>query len=483
MTLTMVLAYFAVTVLIGWIARRRVRRSTDEYFIAGRSVGTFANSWAFLATMASGGTIMASVGMTLFLGLPYTVSLAAGAPVGFAIASILVARPMRRVGQYTVPDFFNVRFANPVIRWASPIVILIASTVYMVAQLTGSGIIATVLLGWSHETGVIITGVIFVLYTSLGGFLSVTWNDVLQGILMVVMTVAFGVIAVFSVVNFADTFSRAAEQYPSYGMMGGGLPFWSYIGGFVTSAATICVLPHVIMRVYSARNTRSARLSLNYAMILYGVIVLSTALVLAPVATTLSNVEELKPDAIFFALSGNILPPFLQGLLAAAVLAAVMSTTAGLLMACNSAISNDLYARLLRPGASSSQVVRVATLSTWLVGVVAILLALNPPDFLVVLYVAAVGFLASAFFAPMILGIWWRRCTSRGAAAGLLGGVLSFAVAYFFFELPDSTEILIGIPVSFAATIAVSLTGSGPSAEQRALMESAHSSAEHPSPG
>lgn len=482
MTLLMVLAYFLVTVLIGWLAKRRVRQSTDQFFVAGREVGTFTNSWAFLATLASGGTVMAAVGMTLFLGLPYTVSLAAGAPLGFAVAAFLVARPMRRVGKYTVPDFFNERFANPLIRVLAPVIIVIASTAYMVAQLTGSGIIANAILGWDYKIGVLVTGLIFVLYTSLGGFLSVTWNDVLQGVLMVVMVVVFAVVAYFSVPSFGEVYARTTNEFPSYGSVGGGLSSWSYIGGFVTSATSICVLPHVVMRVYSARSTRSARLSLNYAMILYGVIVLSVAFVLAPIATTLPNIARLQPDTVFFALSASVLSPALQGLMAAAVLAAVMSTTAGLLMACNSAIGNDLYARVINPRASSKQVVRVATLSTWAIGIIATLLALNPPEFLVVLYVAAVGFLASAFFAPMILGIWWRRCTSAGAAAGMVAGAGSFLACYLGFDMPDSSEILIGIPVSIAVTALASLTHR-PSARERAVLATAHGATTSTAPG
>lgn len=477
MTITVVLAYFAVMVAIGWYATIRARRSTREFFVAGGSVGTFTNSWAFLATLASGGTIMAAVGMTLFLGLPYTLALAAGSPVGFAIASILVARPLRRVGRYTVPDFFRARFDSAVIRWVAPLVIVIASTVYMVSQLTVSGIVATALLGWSHEVGVLVTGLIFILYTALGGFLSVSWNDVFQGFLMVTMTVAFAVIAVLAVPSFPAVFAAAVAEFPAYGAVSGGLPVWSYVGGFVTSATTICVLPHVIMRVYSARSARSARLSLNYAMILYGIVVGAVALVLAPVAATLPGVAGTKPDAVFFALSGALLSPFLQGLMAAAVLAAVMSTTAGLLMACNSAIANDVFARILRPDASERRVVLVAMASTWVVGIVATLFALDPPEFLVVLYVAAVGFLAAAFFAPMILGIWWRRCTSAGAAAGMVTGIVSFSAAYLVLDLPSSSEILVGIPMSLAATVVVSLAGPAPSAAERAVADRAHAPA------
>jgi Na+(H+)/acetate symporter ActP len=112
-------------------------------------------------------------------------------------------------------------------------------------------------------------------------------------------------------------------KYPALGTVSEALPISSYVGGFLTLATAISVLPHVIMRVYSAKNVRSARLSLNYAMLLFGAMMLIAALILTPAAAALlPNLDLSEPDAVF--------------------LAAIMSTTAGLLMACNSAIGHDI---------------------------------------------------------------------------------------------------------------------------------------------
>lgn len=126
-------------------------------------------------------------------------------------------------------------------------------------------------------------------------------------------------------------------------------------------------------------------------------------------------------------------------------------------MACNSALAHDSYAKLIRPQASQREVVRAAGIATWIVGGIAMIFALNPPDFLIVLYTAAVGLLASSFFAPMILGIWWPRCTTRGATAGLFAGAVTFAAAFLLFDMPYSTELLVALPVSFVTSVGVSL--------------------------
>ncbi len=472
MTLTIVLGYFTVLLLIGWYARRRVRNSTDQFFVAGRSLGTFVNSWAFLASLASGGSIMAAVGTGLGLGLPYGASLVAGAIVGFAVASIFVARPLRRLGKYTVPDYFRSRYDSKLMRWAVPLIIIVASMAYIVAQMKGASIVASHLLGWEYETGLWITGIIFILYVSVGGFLSVTWNDIFQGILMFAMMIGFAVAALASLDSFGVAFTQTAVDYPTFGTVSEALPISSYVGGFLTWAVAISVLPHVIMRVYSARNVRSARLSLNYAMLLYATMMVLASLVLTPAAAALlPNLDLSNPDAVFLALSDHVFSPLGQGFVAAAILAAIMSTTAGLLMACNSAIGHDLYSQILRPHASERQVVRVASIGTWVVGVACILLAMNPPEFLVVLYTAAVGLLASSFFAPMVLGIWWRPANTRGAVTGMLTGAILFSGAVLLFDMPASTEVLIGLPGSFLVTIVASL------ATTERVREPAHSAA------
>jgi sodium/pantothenate symporter len=456
--LAIVLAYFVVLVVIGWAAYRKVKGSTDQYFVAGRNLGTFVNSWAFLASLASGGSVMASVGTALALGFPYGAALVAGAPVGFVVASVLVARPLRKLGKYTVPDYFDSRYRSTLMRWAVPIIIVVASMAYIVAQMKGASIVASHLLGWEYNTGLWITGLIFVLYVSIGGFLSVTWNDIFQGILMFAMMAGFGVAVMASIDSYSGTFSAATQSYPTLGSVSAALPMSSYVGGFLTWATAISVLPHVIMRVYSSRDVRSARLSLNNAMLLFGVMMLIAALVLTPAAATLiPDLDLSEPDAAFLLLSEHVFGPMGQGLVAAAILAAIMSTTAGLLMACNSAIGHDIYSKLVRPQASQKEVVRVASIATWVVGVAAIVLAMNPPAFLIVLYTAAVALLASSFFAPMVLGIWWPRTTTAGATAGMVVGAGVFAVAFAAFEMPASTEVLVALPACFVVTIIVSL--------------------------
>lgn len=457
MAIGIVVLYFLVLVVIGVMAHRRVKGSTDEFFVAGRSLGTFTNSWAFLASLASGGSVLATVGTGLALGWPYGSALLAGAPVGFVVASILVARPLRQLGRYTVPDYFRWRYNSTIIAWTVPIIIVLASSAYIVAQLKGASIVASYVLGVDYRWGLWGAGIAFVLYVAIGGFLSVTWNDIFQGILMVAAVAGFAVAVLTAMDGYGASYNEAMDRFPNLGAFAA-LPMASYVGALVTWAAAISVTPHVIMRVYSSKNVRSARISLNVAMLIFGAMMLMITFVLTPGAAVLmGDIDLSDPDAVFFALSETVLNPLMQGVVAAAVLAAIMSTTAGLLMACNSAVAHDIYATLLKPDASEKSIVRVAGVTTWIIGIIAIVLAMNPPEFLVVLYTAAVGLLAASCFAPMVLGIWWSKATIAGAVAGLLAGSVSFAIAFVGFDMPASSEVLVGLPLSIAAMVVVSL--------------------------
>lgn len=115
----------------------------------------------------------------------------------------------------------------------------------------------------------------------------------------------------------------------------------------------------------------------------------------------------------------SLLPAVVAGLVAAAILAAVMSTTDALLLAMSASIANDIYGTVFNPDASEERVVRIGTFATVGIGLVSIAIAaFDPPNVLVVLYTDATGMMAAAFFFPLVLGIWWKRTTTTGRSPG-----------------------------------------------------------------
>ncbi len=443
----LVLGYLGVCLGVGALATRRVLGSESEYWVAGRRIGTWTNAFAIMAAIASGGSLVGVLGLAYEGGIPATLALFTGAVVGFPLATVLVAGPLRRFGKFTITDFMAFRFPHPVVRTLVPVVIVVALTVYMVAQMKAAGITAEVFLGVPYDTAIAVATVVFVLYVSFGGMVAVTQTDLIQGAVMFLVMVGAAVALVWahgSPLALVDGATRALPEFGALPESGLG-----HLGFFVIWATAIPVIPHIVMRVATAKNPESARLSLNLAMVGYSFMIFLAVLVIAPVGVLLYP-GLTDPDQVFLQVIGGHFPPLFRGLAAAGVLAAVMSTTDAFLLAVSSAIAHDLLGGWLR---GRSQLVQNAARmgATWMVGAAALYWAWSPPEVLSQFYTAGVGLLSAGLFVPVVLGLWWKRANLAGGVAALVVGVVAYAAALFAgTALPP---IVVALPLSLLAMI------------------------------
>ncbi len=445
----LVLIYLAICILVGFVASRRVMGSGDDYWVAGRRIGTGVNAIAIMATLASGGSLIGVMGLAYKQGIPSTLALFAGAVVGFPLASILVARPLRNFGRYTISDFLGHRFPVRSVRILVPLLIVASFTAYIVAQMKAAGITANALLGIEYETALTLTAVVFIIYVSVGGMVAVTWTDVVQGALMIV--VVLGTAFVMSTRGHSPhgLIAQVTSVAPELGQVVD-KPVSTYLGSFVIWATAIPVVPHIVMRVFAARDADGARMSLNLAMVAYSAMILASVLVIVPVGK-LTFPDLADADLVFLRVMEAEFPPVVRGIAVAAVLAAVMSTTDALLLACSSAVAHDLvggaFGQQLSPRTKS--VVSVG--STWLVGGVALIWAYSPPELITRFYTAAIGLLSASLFVPTIAGLWWRGANRAGGAASLWTGAVVYLVLALGGFDGGLSPILIALPASAAA--------------------------------
>jgi SSS family transporter len=468
-----VLAYLGACILIGLLASRRVLGSDDEYWVAGRRIGTGVNAMAIMATLASGGSIIGVMGLAYARGLPSALALFAGAVVGFPLASILVARPLRNFGRFTLTDFLVFRYPHGLVRVLVPSLIVACFTAYIVAQMKAAGVTANVLLGIPYDTALTVATLIFVLYVSIGGMLAVTWTDVAQGCLMVAVVLGAAAVTALRHGGPFRLLAEAAVAAPALGA-GGRASLASDLGAFVIWAAAIPVIPHVVMRVFTARDVRSARLSLNLAMVLYSVMILAAVLVLVPVGK-MRFPELADADRVFLRLMQSEFPPWFRSLAVAAVLAAVMSTTDALLLACSSAVAHDLLGPVLdrRLGRRPRW---VGVGAAWGVGLLAMGLAYSPPALITEFYSTAIGLLTAAFFVPTLAGLWWPRANRAGGVASLLTGAGVYLAAHHA-GCPAFAEILYALPASAAAMAVAGWLSPADSPEMRDAVSRLHDGA------
>lgn len=461
--LTVTVIYLLGCIGIGLWAMRKFRSTGDDYWVAGRRVSTFMNSWAIMAALASGGSVLGVCGLGYKLGIPYAFSMFAGAVMGFPMASILVARQLRNLGKYTITDLLVTRYDHKVVKWATPIIVLLAMGAYIVAQMKAAGVTAQFLLGIPYQYSVMLTALVFIVYVSIGGMWAVTVTDIIQGMLVFFMMSVVGIVAISHFGGVGSLVVQAAQANPAVGTLAA-LPLSSYIGAFVVWAAAVPVIPHVVMRIYTSRDVRSARFSLNYAMLLYAFMIFFGVIGVSAAAQILFPGLG-DADMAYLMMTTKYLPRVFAGLAVAAVMAAVMSTTDALLLSCSSAFAHDIYAKLIRPSASERDVIRVGTVSAWVIGLLAMFFAFNPPKLLTMMYTAAVGLIVSAFFASTVMGLWWKRATNVGGVAGILIGALLYLYLLWFTKMPSLSHVLVSLPVSFAAVIVGSLVSPPPSDE------------------
>jgi len=468
----LVVLYLAGCIGIGVAVSRRVLGSRDDYWVAGRKIGTAVNAMAIMASLASGGSIIGVMGLAYSQGVPATLALFAGAVLGFPLASLLVARQLRNFGRYTITDFLAWRFPSPVVRLVVPLAILVAFTMYIVAQLKAAGITAEALLGIPYSTALVIATFVFILYVSIGGMVAITWTDVVQGLLMLLVVLGTALALVWKAGSPFELMRQATAAAPGLGRLGDASGA-SYLGYFVIWATAIPVIPHIVMRVYTARDARGARLSLNLAMVAYSVMILAAVLAIVPAGkVAFPGLED--ADQLFLRVMESSFPAAVRGIAVAAVLAAVMSTTDALLLACSSAVAHDLLGGFfgLKAGERTLAAIRVA--SAWAIGALALFWAFSPPELISRFYTAGIGLLSAGLFVPTVAGLWWRRANRIGGIASLLAGIGVYVLAMTGVLTLGLSPIVVALAASSLAMLAGGWLGRSDGEERLAAVGALH---------
>ncbi len=462
---TVFVIYFLVVFALGWVSLRRTR-SEEDYWLAGGNLGWVLGGATIAATHTSAGTFIGTIGVMYTAGWSFG-WLILSIPLAYWFMAAVLAPRFTKVKELTLPAFMEARYYSKSVRGLSAVIILIATVVYIQAQIVAGGLIASTVFGIPTRTGMVGFTLILLAYTVLGGMMAVVYTDFLQ---LVVMTVGVavaiplavrhvgGVDELFTLVEAVNPLTFTWESMPATLLFTMGMAFML---GSVSS-------PAQLIRLYAMKDMRTIRRGILLAILLITsinlmVFVLSlVAVVLFPALPT--------GDLAMPMLARTVLPPFLGGIMLAAITSAMMSTVDSLLIVAGSALSFDIYQNLVDPGVSPSRRRIIDRLGIVIVGVVPVLLLLGGVgegelvQFIVLLFTAL---MASSFFIPVVLGVYWRRATREGAAAAMIGGVtMTFAWEFFGSEAID--PVLPGFLLSAALMIVVSLLTPPPPAHATA---------------
>jgi SSS family transporter len=461
--------YLAGVVTLGIVSHRYLTRGSfvKEYFVGNRGLGPWVLALTVAATAISGGTFMGFPSLIYSNGWIMALWIASYMVVPLMTMTLFgkrINQVARIAGAVTVPDVLRDRFNCPALGIAGSLLILLFVTFNLVAQFKAGGLVMQTamelprktidlpVIGVPIEQGYLIGLLIFaftvVAYTTYGGFWAVTWNDVLQGLVMLAGVLIMAVLAVQAVPAIIDSqgnelhgLAAATEKLrqtdPAL-VSGPGpadyLPIGMGFSFFLMWSLMSPGQPSGMVRLMSFKDSASVRRALllisGYYMATYVALLVIFICARAMFPTEYLGLEGSEtrgePDRIMPAmireLAGRIGMPWVAGLLLAAPYSAIMSTVAAFLLMMSSSLVRDIYQRLINPNVSENVIKASSYLVTGLVGLVVLLGALNPPQYLQYLIVLTGSGQGCAFLVPMAMALYWRRATWQGTFASMLGG-------------------------------------------------------------
>jgi cation/acetate symporter len=507
LTFTVFATVIALTMLVTYIAAKRVRSAAD-FYTAGGTVSGLQNGWAIAGDYLSAASFLGIAGLISLYGYDgfmYSV----GWLVAYITVLLLIAEPCRNIGRYTLSDILAYRNDPKKVRVVGALSVITVSTFYLTAQMVGSGVLVKTLIGINYETSVICVGVLMLAYVLFGGMVATTWVQIIKAVLLVSASlIIVGLVWApygFSLPGFLqDVVADPKVQARVATLLGDpantmsaaqlgqrflepGLYLKAPIDQISLGMALVfgtAGLPHILMRFFTVPNAQQARRSVVWAMAIIGGFYVLTLFLGFGAAKFVGPANIAAVDA-----GGNMAGPllaqyigggpdsffgnFLLAFVSAVAFATIVAVVAGLVLAAASAMAHDLYVGVVRHGkpVTPQGQVTAARIATIIVGALAIGIGIAAKGKNVAVLVGlAFAVAASANFPCMLLTLHWRRCTTAGIVAGMIVGTLAAVgltlvsplMTYPFMGLSAplihlKNPGIISIPLGFLAVIVGSL--------------------------
>lgn len=455
--------YLIINLIVGlWISKKQARLDASEgkgfvnnYFIGGRSMGGIVLAMTLIATFTSASSFIGGPGVASKMGLVWVYLSMIQVPTAFIILGILgkkFAIISRRTNAVTVTDFLRTRYKSAAVVIISSVCLILFFIAQMVSQFLGGAILFQTITGMSYIYGLLLFGIIVIVYTSIGGFKAVVTTDTIQGLVMVLGAILIIVTIVSQAGGFEAMTSKLHQVTPNYADIKAGgalakpyiLSFWVLVGIGVLG------LPQTAVRGMGFKDTKSLHSAIIYGTIVVGflMLVMHIAGVFAP---SIIDVKALSSsDYLIPAVVLKYMNPVVAGIFVAAPLAAIMSTVSSLLILSSATIVKDLYLNYIVKGKKAvkeskfnKKVSRISIFTTFVVGGIVILLTIKPPSVIVWINLFAMGGLECAFFCPIIFGLYWKRANASGAILSAVCGVASFLGISLYNQLNPTSAISI----------------------------------------
>ena len=440
--IVMFMIFVVATLGITYWASTRTK-STADFYTAGGGITGFQNGLAIAGDYMSAATLLGLTSLVYgkgFDGFIYTVSFF----IGWPIILFLVAERLRNLGKFTFADIASYRLDQNRIRTFAAFGSLTVVCFYLIVQMVGAGQLIQLLFGLEYNTAVVCVGILMMVYVTFGGMVATTWVQIIKACLLLgggtaLMLMAFSQFGF----SFENLFGQAVAAHKAgIKIMGPGSLMADPVSAVSLSFALLfgtAGLPHIMMRFFTVPNAKEARKSVFYATGFIGFFFLVVIIL------GISSIVIVGQNPAFFEggqvggkmIGGGNMPvmhlakavggDIFLGFLSAVAFATILAVVSGLALAGASAIAHDLYARVIKKGtATSAQEMKVTKIASVGIGLTAIALGILFKDQNIAFLVALTfGVAASVNFPVLILSMYWKGLTTRGALWGGIAGLVS----------------------------------------------------------
>ena len=478
--------YLALMLGIGFYFTNKAKKMSD-YFLAGRSLGSWVTAMSAQASDMSGWLLMGLPGAAYATGMG-NYWIAIGLAIGTVLNWCFVAKRLRTFTEkagdsITIPEYFQNRFKtnSPVVRIVCAVVIFVFFLVYTTSAFVSGGKLFLVVFGApdtvaNQQFAVVFTALIIVLYTFLGGFNAVAWTDFIQGLLMVIVIVALPVAIINSTPQESlDSLKNLGDG--AFLSMTDGRGFNSIISDLAWALGYFG-MPHILVRFMAIKDKKLVKRSAVIAIV-WVVISLFAAVLIGILGKAYLDSKGIilegsaQQELIFIKTVKMLFPAAFAGIFLSAVLASIMSTADSQLLVTASAVVNDIF-KVFRKDVSDKVAMWISRGAVMLISVIACILALNPKDSIMGIVSNAWAGFGASFGPAIIFSIYWKRVTLKGTVAGIISGAATVILWCYVLDWNSKLYAIIpGFIISAIITVVVSLIDKKPSDEVVQLFDEA----------
>ncbi|WP_298719445.1 sodium/proline symporter PutP [uncultured Oceanisphaera sp.] len=468
------LVYLIGMMAIGYYAYKRTANSAD-YFLGGRSLGPWPAAISAGASDMSGWLLLGLPGFAYAAGFE-SFWLAGGLLLGTWANWMFCAKRLRTYtlevdNAITIPAYLSRRFEDKskVLQIISALMILMFFLFYTSSGLVAGGKLFETVFGLDYQIAVVLGTLCIVSYTMFGGFLAVSWTDLVQGLMMAAALMIVPIAAMEG--GFGQLETDLNNLNPNL------LTLWSNIDGESLSVIGIVSLaawglgyfgqPHILARFNATRTnkdiTTARRIAVTWSLLSMAGALMVGLVGLLYVQKNMGG-ELADAETIFMVLVNAVFHPVIAGILLAAILAAIMSTADSQLLVSSSALAEDFYKQMF-PNTSAKTLVNIGRFAVVGLSLVALMLAMNPDSTVLGLVSYAWAGFGAAFGPALLFSLYWRNMNRNGALAGVLvGGITVVVWKQLSGGLFDLYEIVPGFILASIAIVLVSNMTGGPKA-------------------